>query len=189
LRPVTQQGCAAGLGIRPEAVLHRRFRSLAAELEASQGPDAAAATDPAEPGRAPAGGAPGGVPMPMATDALEPRAPEPGSGPSDTAAAAPAKRAAPASEAAQAGGGDLERAAVQRRILDHILGECIYHPRAEVGAPLTLTLPLFFIPYFRSAEAVHHAPPARSELSRGAAAPCDTSRSLRRCNKAHDAVR
>ncbi len=125
----------------------------------------------------------------MATDAPEPRAPEPGPDPNAAAAAAPAEGAALAGEPAKAAEQDVERAAVQRCILDHILGECIYHPRAEVGAPLTLTLPLFFIPYFRSAEAVHHAPPARSELSRGAAAPCDTSRSPRRCNKAHDAVR
>jgi hypothetical protein len=160
--------------MQPEAILHRRFRSLAAELEASQDPDAAAASDPMEPGQAPANGAPGGAPTPMATDAPEPRAPEPGSGPSDTAAAAPADGAAPASEAAQAGGGDPERAAVQRRILDHILGECIYHPRAEVGAPLTLTLPPLFINvYFCSAGAAHHALPAHAALSRGAAAPCN----------------
>ena len=126
-----------GVGIKPEAILHRRFRSLAAELEASSdaaGPGAAGAA--ADHAGAPATSAPAAdaapddAPAPMA--AAEPSAPAseaPTPMAVDAAGAAPAEAAAPAqAQQAAAGSGREEQ---QQHILDHTLNEVVFSSRPE----------------------------------------------------------
>lgn len=142
---------APGVGIKPEAILHKRFRSLAGELEASSSaarpapagaaadqagasgtsapaaeaaPDAPAGAAVAEPS-ASAASAPAEAPTPMAVDAAN---------------AAPAEVAAPAeAQRAAAGSGREEQ---QRRILDHILDQVIYSSRAEARMIACVSLSL-----------------------------------------------
>lgn len=122
-----------GVGIKPEAILHKRFRSLATELEAASdaaGPasaSAAAAGQAEAPGTsAPAAeaapGAPAGAVAEPSASAVE--APTP-----MAVDAAPAEAAAPAAAPPAAAGPGREEQ--QRRILDHILDEVIYSSRAE----------------------------------------------------------
>lgn len=125
-----------GVGIKPEAILHTRFRSLATELEASPGaaepdPASAAAEQAGAPGiRAPAGGAaPGAHAGAAAAERSASAAEAPHPMAVDAADAEPADAAAPA--AAQRAAGGQGREEQQRRILDHILDEVIYSSRAE----------------------------------------------------------
>ena len=124
---------APGVGFKPEAILHKRFRSLAIELEASS--DAARpASASAAPEKAEAPGTSGptaeATPGAAAGAALDE--------PSASAAEAPTPMAvdeAPAEAAGQAGAQQAAagsgREEQQRRILDHILDEVIYSSRAE----------------------------------------------------------
>ena len=123
---------APGVGIKPEAILHKRFRSLATELEApsdAAGPDSAsaAAGHAGAPGTsAPAAEAAPGAPA--SADAAERNESAADEAPTPMAVDAAPAEAAAGGPAPAAGPGREEQ---QRRILDHILDEVIYSPRAE----------------------------------------------------------
>ncbi|KAK9834910.1 hypothetical protein WJX81_007994 [Elliptochloris bilobata] len=109
-----------GVDIRPEAILHRRFHSLSAELESSsEDPAAHRHPDPtSDPASAAAPAPSHGAFTPMAIDGADP---------------AHGSEASPGEGQGAAAAG-FKRDEQQRRILDHILDTVIYNSRAEVRA-------------------------------------------------------